>query len=431
MTEEDSFIAVIETRSPAKISNMETLIEKDTYDEVVEDITSPTGVTSLSPQKSPRIEDSVEAIDALEEAIEEIEEIGSSLPQVREEIKTPEETRKPASSSSQKSVSNTKRISSKPTPKTVPKNLQPNVKKPLNPSSAKNSTSASKTTATATSSSTGSQTKPATKPRARVSSVSKAPFVPAKSSKPPTRSSFTLPGEAVSARLKSQQEERLKKEEQERKEKREFKARPIPTTRPSIAPVGPRPTIASQKRQSIAKGELTIAKRPTPAKPVVKPVSKPTPRASSITAKQKPATVVSKPVTKPITSRSASTATSRARLEISDKSPATGRSVSTPVASKGPIKSTPKTAATRAPIEKTTKVMTDKEKAEAAKKARAEAAERGRQASREWAERKRKDLARKSMPPSTAKSTAEAKDNTEQAEVKPDVSQETTITVTE
>jgi hypothetical protein len=50
-----------------------------------------------------------------------------------------------------------------------------------------------------------------------------------KSKKPPTTSNFTLPGEAVAAKLKAQRAERQKREEEEAAKKREFKARPIPT----------------------------------------------------------------------------------------------------------------------------------------------------------------------------------------------------------
>ena len=60
----------------------------------------------------------------------------------------------------------------------------------------------------------------------RVSSVTKAPFQPAKSTKAPTQSTFELPGEAISRKLKEQREERLKREEEEKSKRQSFKARP-------------------------------------------------------------------------------------------------------------------------------------------------------------------------------------------------------------
>ena len=60
------------------------------------------------------------------------------------------------------------------------------------------------------------------------------PPPPPKSKKPTTVSNFTLPGEAVAAKLKAQKLERQKREEEEAARKREFKARPVPTV--STAP---------------------------------------------------------------------------------------------------------------------------------------------------------------------------------------------------
>jgi hypothetical protein len=55
------------------------------------------------------------------------------------------------------------------------------------------------------------------------------PPPPPKSKKPTTTSNFTLPGEAVAAKLKASRVERQKREEEEAAKKREFKARPVPT----------------------------------------------------------------------------------------------------------------------------------------------------------------------------------------------------------
>ncbi|UPK98183.1 hypothetical protein LCI18_009118 [Fusarium solani-melongenae] len=68
-----------------------------------------------------------------------------------------------------------------------------------------------------------------------------------KSSKPPTKANFELPGEAFSRRKREEREARLKAQEEEERKKREFRARPVRT---SITPASiPRETIASLARQ--------------------------------------------------------------------------------------------------------------------------------------------------------------------------------------
>ncbi|RTE74223.1 hypothetical protein BHE90_011344 [Fusarium euwallaceae] len=68
-----------------------------------------------------------------------------------------------------------------------------------------------------------------------------------KSSKPPTKANFELPGEAFSRRKREERDARLKAQEEEERKKREFKARPVRT---SITPASiPRETIASLARQ--------------------------------------------------------------------------------------------------------------------------------------------------------------------------------------
>ncbi|KAK0705246.1 hypothetical protein B0H67DRAFT_649598 [Lasiosphaeris hirsuta] len=69
----------------------------------------------------------------------------------------------------------------------------------------------------------------------------------AKSSKPPTRPTFELPGEAISRRKREERETKLRAQEEEERKRREFKARPM---RHSINPGSyPRETIASRARQ--------------------------------------------------------------------------------------------------------------------------------------------------------------------------------------
>ncbi|KAI0378244.1 hypothetical protein F5Y04DRAFT_284000 [Hypomontagnella monticulosa] len=72
----------------------------------------------------------------------------------------------------------------------------------------------------------------------------------AKSAKLPTRPNFELPGEAISRRKREEREAQLKAQEEEERKRREFKARPI---RSAAAPsTFPRETAASRARQSKA-----------------------------------------------------------------------------------------------------------------------------------------------------------------------------------
>ncbi|KAK0740973.1 hypothetical protein B0T18DRAFT_440424 [Schizothecium vesticola] len=74
-----------------------------------------------------------------------------------------------------------------------------------------------------------------------------------KSMKQPTRPTFELPGEAISRRKREEREARLRAQEEEERKRREFKARPI---RSSLAPNSlPRETLASRARQGRASGQ--------------------------------------------------------------------------------------------------------------------------------------------------------------------------------
>ncbi|KAI1781104.1 hypothetical protein F4818DRAFT_27726 [Hypoxylon cercidicola] len=70
----------------------------------------------------------------------------------------------------------------------------------------------------------------------------------AKSAKALTRPNFELPGEAISRRKREEREAQLRAQEEEERKRREFKARPI---RSSVAPSTlPRETLASRARQN-------------------------------------------------------------------------------------------------------------------------------------------------------------------------------------
>ncbi|GKT49406.1 uncharacterized protein ColSpa_09587 [Colletotrichum spaethianum] len=69
-----------------------------------------------------------------------------------------------------------------------------------------------------------------------------------RSLKVPTRPNFELPGEAISQRKRAEREARLKAQEEEERKRREFKARPIKANLGSAA--HPRETVTSRARQN-------------------------------------------------------------------------------------------------------------------------------------------------------------------------------------
>ena len=501
---DDSFVAVIESRSPAKITqaepNDDMTHEPDGADLNAAPVAS---ATRPSAQRSPRIEDSVEELDALEEAIDKI---GESLPammdepesqvvpakgtnasprdaspQSLKEMPATDETTveppvvevekratrgKPATAASEnkkrqpsakapraaqttrplKAPSTAKAASSRIAPKEVASrpvanetSTQPSLKTAASRAAARPGAGAIKAkaaekTASATKHTSpaparpGPTSKPTTKatsptiskaapkpapasavrPRPRVSSVSKAPFVPAKSNKAPTVSTFSLPGDAISARLKTQREERLKREDEAVQRKRDFKARPV---RHSSAGSGPkaadsvRSTATSRARLSVAKGEAPTAG----GEKVRGQVAQPGPLPAAKVAK-KPA---------------APNATAQARTASTPTQPrmANMKAVrSPPSASKAATTTTvpkvrAKTPAIKAPPAKT-EMQIRREKEEAAKKARDEAAERGRAASRVWAEKMKQKGAKRVTSGTTTTQEPSLKVDTSKADTK-------------
>lgn len=123
------------------------------------------------------------------------------------------------------------------------------------------------------------------------------PPPPAKSSKPPTKSTFMLPGEAVAAKLKAAKEAREKKDAEE-DERKVFKARPAPKFAPVDGQV--RQTKGSQLRQSLMVGKeegatvgLGGLKRANSVRESIMG------RASGVTAERKRMSVASKPLPGP------------------------------------------------------------------------------------------------------------------------------------
>ena len=421
----DSFIETIGTRTPApKVHSQiasEEILDKPTIEEVTADKDDSFigDIVTRSPVRaSMRIEDTVEAIDALEEAIEQITE---SIPIIIEDrlspvkvfhaekkIQEPVVGDQPATSkllTAKKQTAKSsiiRRTSAATKPPSETQRKAPVKRSPLKAanttrasstprvSAAKLSTAnspaltpklAKPTTNTTTAAST---TKPAVNTttirnkHTRVSSISKAPFVPQRSTKAPTRPTFTLPGDAISQKLKAQREERLQREEEENSKKREFKARPV---RVSLAPVV-KGTAASRARMSLLRGEgsadsaSVVSRKEGPGAILARAAPRISSTSSTVTnlnghsiANTKRTSILP-------------TGTSQTRANISaPRAPSVAGPSHATATSKG------KEVFGRVLAEQEARDGARKEKEEAAKKARAEAAERGRIASREWAEK--------------------------------------------
>jgi len=405
----DSFLDDIKTRSPSKWHRTGGY-EPNSPDSFVEHITSRTPASSV-----PRIEDSVEAIDALEEAIEKVSETLPVIQPLGPDSPAKSRACTPARSvpvSTPKAPPSTLRKMN-PTPKAPKssplKSPAPSMQ-PERPTKTKGQISSvkpalqthtvtthqrTKLSARHTEASVPISSKPESSfsqspakvqpntVKKRALSTNKPGFVPAKSTKPVTKSSFSLPGEAVAARLKAQREERLKREEEAEKRK-VFKARPAP---PSASGPGARPreNKTSQARKSlfssgpnkenVAPKPAAVEAKPRTAVTVIK--TRPDP-AKANSGVRRTASVSNKPNT--IHGPRLSSLTSGQRLTLTKGDVVQQKARGKEVFSR-----------TKAEIERLEKEK--KEKEEAAKRARAEAAERGRQASREWAEKQKKKLA--------------------------------------
>lgn len=419
--EEDSFVRTIGSRTPVKMTRDEAS-GKD--EQAIEALGGDPGATkedsfveqivARSPAKSTtRIEDSVEAIDALEDAIEQV---GDALPMVQDSespVKTkkvkpvPSEPADPSASGPWKAA-----LAQKQTKATVPaktpaakktttvtrtqisvaKTMARPVQKPVQsrtrvsirttavtakaPSPKPTDSKRSAAIATAV-----TAEPPAAKKRP-VSATLKAPFQPSKSTKPPTRPTFELPGEAISRKLKEQREERLKHEEEEKQKKREFKARPV---RLSHAPAV-KPTAASKARASLLHQEPGTGSNDHA--PKIKALG----RVSSIGSDKGPRresvlSVAKRPAATTSVPRGPSFAGSTISRNPSTTGPVAKAAVTSAEVAQQKMRA--REIFGRDRQEKGERERIRKDKEEAAKKARAEAAERGRQASREWAEKQK------------------------------------------
>ncbi|KIW25814.1 uncharacterized protein PV07_08957 [Cladophialophora immunda] len=411
-TVEDSFVEKITSRTPGRLQIL--LNESKSPDPFAEQMRS----------RTPRIEDSVEAIDALEDAIEKISETLPALDELK--IESPVKMRKspparlnPRSTTApidpQKKLTGRQPAQPSRRPVQKPGTTSGSLERPKLSGARGSSTNPTAKATTAA--------KPAKRPivdghKTRESSgqgaapplsfsnspvknlpnttkkqlpngalsTSKPGFIPAKSTKSPTKPKFSLPGDAVAAKLKAQREERMKREEEAANEKKAFKARPVPAkiSRPSVVP---RENRASQARMSIyAIGGNKENVEPKPAA-----ATQPKPRPTSLGPKSKTSETPNVKASVRRTTTSATPAKPRAsiiQLATGQKSMVTKEDVVQQKAKGKEVFERSKAETERLEKER-------REKEEAARKARAEAAERGRQASREWAEKQKKKIAAK------------------------------------
>jgi hypothetical protein len=429
-------------------------------------------LTSPTIADSP-LEDPIEAIDALEDAIEEMGKILPKVPLSPEKaVRRKAPTRpvattaaknalQPLASKTQKATAKasasrpavaSKTTATKPKPSgSLLKTTQPSAVtrtttlRTAQPTKASATSAAAKRQSMASSqksdeSRTSSKTVDYLASKRRPISMSFPPPPPRiKSTKVPTKSTFTLPGDAIHARRKAETEEKLRKEQEELQKKREFKARPAPSqgkVRPASMIV--KQTASSRARLSVAEGMDGHA---VARKENISPANTGLKRSNTVTAASRSSTIrVTSTATKRMTltesaaKASANTAVKRgsvygkptdtsimASKRASVFAPRQSTSASTTdtrkpaatrprsmmlLSSQAPPSGAKPTAEESLALRQKAKDIYNRdrnakdayerekrEKEEAAKKARLDAAEKGRQASREWAEKQKKRLA--------------------------------------
>lgn len=387
-----------QTRSQAQPGTMEQGLEKTenrTQLSIVnvdqQTSTSPSRRPEQSPQRvSPRAEDSIEAIDKFEE---ELEQVGELIPIVQDRAKVSPLPEGRANGANTVALSRDRKTTGSlittegSAGRPVSRDLKPKRAATLEKGSSLRPAALANPDPTERQSgdrrpsysSSASDAQGPITAKNRVSSVHKAPFVPAKSSKAPTRPYFELPGEAVARKLKAAREARMKGEQEEEVEpkRKTFKARPVRISQPPVI----KSTATSKARISIAKGE-------TPAASV----------SAALAGKRLSALSVQKRVTPAPTTANTSVRFNRSVpssnhtvTSVNKPRPSLEPSIRQSVtpADTALLRAKGKEIFNRGRIEQDERDRMKKEKEEAAKKARMEAAERGRQASREWAERQK------------------------------------------
>ncbi|KAF2184331.1 hypothetical protein K469DRAFT_750940 [Zopfia rhizophila CBS 207.26] len=359
---------------------------------------APSRTPSRSPSKSPaktpmRLEESIEAIDALEEAIEQV---GKAIPvfepdtdekpprKAQFDVATSSPRAKPIQATTvRKSPLATTKVSRNPS---APKSLKPTTANAAKPAPLRPSISRSASTRAPSKNAdgevrtgSGEVTDYLASKRRPISMLFPAPPPPPRSTKPLTRPTFQLPGEAVAAKLKAQKEERLRREEEEAAKKPAFKARPAPVRK--TVPSNPvRQSAASKARENMMNGKPAGSEKENKTNGAVIPPK----RTDSIASKRQSTieTTARSSFTTSMSNHSASN-----RLSLVNPGPVTKSTVTAADAAAQRLKA--REIFNRDKVEKEQREKERKGKEEAAKRARAEAAERSRIASREWAEKQR------------------------------------------
>lgn len=352
-------------------------------------------IQSRSPAKRvSRIEDSVEALDALED---EIEKVGEAIPATADRSASHQNTKSTPKSAAALGKSSPLRSKKSTTATSKPASartasVKSNVRT-AGPAPRSSFAASRQSIVRSTRSKPGAT---ATSPRAsvpaasktfsglsatasrRVSSVQKAPFQPAKSTKPTTTASFQLPGEAVARKLREKREERQKKGEEEQAKEKPFKARPAPKSQaPEV-----KMTAAATARFSLAQGvPVEGGKHRDSLTAARSSVAGNTKRVSSLTIPKREAGSSKNSITQPPARNPVNRKPSLVPGIEQRAGPTSGERAQQKV--KG------KEVFNRGLTALSDKEKDKKTKEEAAKKAREDAAERGRLASREWAEKQK------------------------------------------
>ena len=375
--------------------------ESDKDDSFLEQIKARTPGKRVS-----RIEDSVEALDVLEE---DIEKVGGLIPASVDGLASPIKAKKqakPPSTTTDSDPSGPVRTKKSPISQKKVQIRRPSTAvgpAASNPSAEASNTRARPSTglaqqkydaATQAADSTHKRSQAISQAslKKRISSVHKAPFQPIKSTKPPTRPNFELPGEAVARKLKEQREERSKREEEDAAKPRVFKARPL---RRSHAPEV-KLTATTKARLSMARGEPINSTKSSNGLNKSKPVPRPSLMAKASPGKRLSTLSVAKQSTPPTAGGPTRPSARHTRGpsfndSVMMRAPsALGANRPAPTAEESAhqkLKGKEVFGRTKVEIAEREKVKREKE--DAARKARADAAERGRIASRAWAEKQK------------------------------------------
>ncbi|KAL9058173.1 MAG: hypothetical protein Q9162_001897 [Coniocarpon cinnabarinum] len=222
------------------------------------------------------------------------------------------------------------------------------------------------------------------KPRSSIAAL-RTPPKPALSKKPPTKSTFQLPSEALRDKMKAQKEERQKRQDEMAAQKAQKKQVSGMTIKPVRKP--------DERRRSMVGSTVKDAAKTNEA---TKPASQPKPsplnaqkRASTLVGRTRPAMAdIAKPGANKTQERKSS-----GPIVRENKAAALRRngsisrpSLTVPVLAEKKLNSKPE------PKVESKKEEKPFDRGAAAKRARAEAAEKGRAASREWAEKKRREM---------------------------------------